>query len=112
VTGVRQLPGGAHLAYTVVQEAWYAFALDPAERTEIGVMAQVPREGVCWEFAVVQTGPGEQVRLRLHPDATAAYTEIPEFFLVLDEQRFTTLDEVRTLLDKLGEADETERERR
>ena len=42
-------------------------------------------------------------------DSYAAFTEIAPFFATLADQRPTTLDEVRAILDGLGAVDETPR---
>ena len=105
------LPEDCHLAYIVSHEAWYANAL-PDRHPEINVMAAAEGGGCAWEFTVEEVDLGNRnpaVRVKVFDDAFAAFGQIPEFFASLVAEGVTTLDEVRSVLDGMGAADETER---
>lgn len=44
-------------------------------------------------------------------DAFAAFGQVPEFFAALGSEGVTTLEGARAVLDRMGAADETPRER-
>ena len=106
-----QLPEDSRLAYIVSHEAWYARSM-PDGQPEMSVMAAADGGGVAWEFTVeeVELGPPRPaLRIKVFDDAFAAFTQIPEFFAALATGDYTTLDAVRSLLDGLGAADDTDR---
>lgn len=112
---IMNLPEGAHLAYSVLAEAWYAEAcMANGRHPEIHIMAAHPEGGVSWEFCAEQYvfGPDNQaVELRIFENAFAAFIQMPEFFLLMEQHRPTTLRGVRDILDGLGAVDETKRRR-
>jgi hypothetical protein len=108
---MNTLPEDCHLAYIVTREAWYANAL-PDRHPEINVLAAAEGGGCAWEFTVEEVDLGHRdpaVRVKVFDDAFAVFAQIPEFFAALAAAKVTTLDEVRSVLDGMGAADETER---
>ena len=65
-----------------------------------------------WEVLLVDYSGelGEPaIQMEIFDDAFAAFTEIPWFFTTLATERPNTLHQVRTVLDRLGFVDATER---
>jgi hypothetical protein len=110
MTGTK-LPEDCHLAYIVSHEAWYAHAVAD-RRPEISVTAAADGGGCAWEFTVEEVdlgASGPAIRVKVFEDAFAAFAQIPEFFAALAAEKTDTLDGVRSVLDRIGAADETER---
>jgi hypothetical protein len=110
MTGTN-LPDDCHLAYIVSHEAWYANAL-PERHPEINVVAAADGGGCAWEFTVEEVdlgSGGTPIRVKVFDDAFAAFEQMPEFFAFLAAEKTDTLDGVRSILDRMGAADETER---
>jgi len=106
------VPDDCRFAYIVNQEAWYSKVLTD-EPKEIMVMAAADDGGVAWEFGVEERVLGGETVVQLHPfnDAFDAFAQIPDFFAALAEEKPSTLDGVRGILDRLGAVDRTERTR-
>lgn len=105
----HRLPEDCFLGYYLPSEAWYASAT-AREKPSIMVGAPSTGGGTAWEFSITehQLG-GPTVQIGMFGDAFDALEQIPAFFSALVEQRPSTLDQVRTLLDLLGAQDTTER---
>ena len=112
-----RLPDGAHLAYNVFHEAWYASQPGVVDGRSIGIAASHgPNDGVAWEFTIeeVSLAHDTAIRVAIFDAAFAAFAHIPEFFAGLageNPYRVQTLHDVRRLLDRLGAVDETKRAR-
>jgi hypothetical protein len=108
-----KLPEDCHLAYIVSHEAWYANAM-PERHPEINVVAAADGGGCAWEFMVEEVdlgSGGTPIRVKVFDDAFAAFEEMPEFFASLAAEKTGTLDGVRSILDRMGAVDETDRTR-
>lgn len=108
------LPADTHLAYIVWQEAWYSQPGSgvPYEKPYLMVMASAKGTGggVAWEFPIEEDDLGGPVtRVLMFDDAYDAFVQMPEFFAALVEEKPKTLDAVRTILDRFGAVDETDR---
>ena len=107
-----QLPEDCRLAYIVSHEAWYARSM-PDRQPEMSVMAAAEDGRCAWEFTITEADFENRgmhpISVALFDDAFAAFAQIPEFFAALATGDYTTLDAVRSLLDGLGAADDTDR---
>lgn len=106
------LPEGTRLAYTVSHEAWYARRPGIVDQPQIMVSASSPGGGCAWEFGVNEHdfgSHGRAIRVDVFDDAFAAFAQIPEFFAALAAEGIGTLDGVRSVLDRMGAVDETDR---
>lgn len=107
------IPADCQLTYIVSRETWYAHVLT-VDEPDIMVHASArDGRGVEWEFAVVvHTHPvTEHIQVRVFDEGFPAFAQLPEFFMALAEEKPTTLAEVRAILDRLGAADWTLRQR-
>jgi len=87
--------------FVVTHEAWWSEHL-VQRNPEIMV------NGGAWEFGI-RYHSIRAIRAEVFDDAFAAFTEAPEVFAALAEQRPTTLDEVGDILLGLGYQDTTDR---
>jgi hypothetical protein len=110
-----QLAEGGHLAYIVMHEAWYASSPGIVDHPEISVSASFTGNGggSAWSFGIeeVELGLriGPAIRVKVFDDAFPAFVQIPEFFAALASGQVTMLRDVRSVLDRMGAVDETER---
>jgi len=106
------VPDDARFAYIVRHEAYYWSAIKGFDdRHSLMVQAAANDGGVYWEFQVdeypeINCGA---IRVCVFGDAFAAYAQIPGFFASLVAERPSSLDELRTILDRLGAVDLTDR---
>lgn len=106
------LPEDCRFAYVVNHEAWWYSVLKD-EKPGIMVMAAHNEGGVAWEFEAGEMVLGGESAVKIHMfnDSFDAFTQVPEFFAALAEEKPGTLDGVRTILDRLGAVDRTARTR-
>lgn len=96
---------GYRLCYIVPFEAFYRSVV---RDRAITVSKSADGGGCDWEFQIVEHH-NIGIRAEIFDDAFRAFTEVAPLFTALAEQRPTSLDDVRALLDAFGLADETER---
>lgn len=105
-----RLPEDCFLAYFVMHEAYWAERTwTPGQKPTVMVQAAGGEGGCAWEFAVEDYASINAVRLAMFSDSWAALTQIPEFFAALAAGEVSSLADARTLLDRLGAVDRTER---
>lgn len=103
-------------SYVVHHEAWYAAAADAAtgdgRREELQISRDHKGGGAAWEFTAerVDLGGRQLVRLKIFEDAFDAFGDAADFFAALRSERPSRLSEVRSLLDRMGFVDRTERQ--
>lgn len=116
------MPEGTHLAYSVFHETQWWRSLkqthpeslpgDGHPTINIAASVQGQGGGVKWEFGITnrELGRGYQsLQLHIFNEGWEAFALMAPFFSALASGEVETLDDVRSLLDSLGAADETER---
>lgn len=112
---MRELLGNAHLAYTIYHEAdwWQQLREDlrpnSGHRTvQVAASARGRGGGVRWEFSIAEV-PGIGLKMSIFDDAWVGFGAIADLFQSLAAERPASLEEVVSLLDRIGAVDETER---
>lgn len=101
------------LEFIIGDEAWYAPAnrrIDPY----ISVMKNAAAGGCAWEFVIVdrsRTIERQAIQVKVFDEAFPAFVEFTPLFTALAVEQPNTLDGVRAILERLGFADITPRER-
>lgn len=106
------LPEGTHLAYHVMNEAWYWTHRTDAPNVMVQASAEGNGGGVAWKFRLeeIELGGVAHVHLQMFDDSWAAFTQIPEFFETFSSMApNSTLKAVIDVLKAMGAVDETER---
>lgn len=109
----REFPGGGYLAYIVVVETYYYQRLGNPDKRPPSINIFASRGGgVSWEFSVTDHTArlGQRaLKVEIFDDAWAAFADLPELFVAMADGEIESLDELRTLLDRLGAVDQTPR---
>jgi hypothetical protein len=106
--GYRELPGGAHLAYSCLHE----IRARPGVPAEVYVFASKKGDGggSRWGFSIIEKDlAGPAIKVEVFEDAFAAFTEIPQFFVALARNQPNHMATVYALLRASGAVDETPR---
>jgi hypothetical protein len=99
------------LGYIVGHEAWY-WMPDRGRKRYIRVGSD--HDGCDWEFMIeeyVFSSRESALRVCLFGDSWQAFEQVPELFAALAADRPRDFDELRTVLDRIGAKDITERDR-
>ncbi|RKR92681.1 hypothetical protein BDK92_7158 [Micromonospora pisi] len=109
---------GYRLAYTVEHEHWYAKSeariLGKAPSPSIHIFKQDNNEQDAWMVLVEDISAifgSPRIQVRVLDDMFSAFVEVAPFFEALAAEQPRDLLRVQTILDVLGFADETERQR-